>query len=144
MLEKEIGKNYDAEAREVYLHTICDGMETISYTRLFSPEELAEQREQLTEASIALADIEKTKKEAMADFAEQAKPHKEAKEKAIENLRSKSEVVEEECFKVLDDETKTVGFYNHNGDLVSSRGAFPKELQKTIFAEFRKTGTENN
>lgn len=144
MIEQEIGKNYSKEAREQYLRNICDGMENISYTRLFTPEELAEQRELLTEASIMLADIEQAKKETLAQFKEKAKPYEEQKADAINNLRTKSEVVNEECFKILDEDTKTIGFYNANGDLVSSRPAFPNELQRklNIFAEL-KTGTDD-
>ena len=37
-----------------------------------------------------------------------------------------------------------VGFYNREGNLVSSRPAFPNEMQKSIFMEIRKTGTNNN
>lgn len=143
MIEKELGKHLPQEQREEFLRNNCDGMESVSYTRIFTPEELAEQRELLTDASIMLADIERTKKAAMQDFKDQAKPWEDQKSKAIENLRTKSEVVEEECFKVVDDESKMVGFYNRQGDLVSSRGAFANEMQKTIFAEFRKTGTND-
>lgn len=143
MIEKELGKNYPADKRAEYLQNICDGSESVSYTRIFTLEELAEQREKLTEASIMLADIDKAKKDALANFKEEAKPWESQKAQAIDNLRTKSEVVEEECFKMLDEETKTVGFYNHNGDLVSSRPAFPNELQKTIFSVLRKEGTNN-
>lgn len=144
MLKTELGKEYaNQDEREQYLQSIADGTETVSYTRIFTTEELAEQRELLTDASIMLADIERTKKQAMADFKDQSKPWEDQKAKAIESLRTKSEVVEEDCFKVLDEETKMVGFYNSEGNLVSSRGAFASELQKTIFAEFRKTGTRD-
>ncbi len=144
MIKKEYGKDYSLEEREQFLRNTCDGMEEISYSRVFTPEELAKQREVLTEASIALADIEKAKKEAMDNFKEQAKPYIEEKTKAIENLKNKAETVFETCFKYIDEETKMVGFYNAEGNLVSSRPAFPNELQKTVFAEIRKTGTDNN
>lgn len=143
MIKKEYGKEYSLEEREQFLRNTCDGMEEISYSRLFTPEELAKQREVLTEASIALVDIETAKKEAMAGFKEQAKPYEEQKAKAIENLKTKSETVFETCYKYIDEETKMVGFYNAEGNLVSSRPAFPDEMQKTVFAEIRKTGTDN-
>lgn len=143
MIEKELGKNLPEDKREEFLRNNCDGMEMVSYTRIFTPEELAEQREELTDASIMLADIEREKKITLEKFKRQAKPYEEQKARAIENLRTKSEVVEEECFKVVDSESKMVGFYNAQGDLVSSRGAFASEMQKTIFTELRKTGTEN-
>lgn len=142
MLEKELGKNLAPEQRKTYLMNICDGSESISYNRIFSPEEIAEQRELLTDASIMLADIESNKKQVLADFKEQAKKWEQQKSKSLENLRTKSELVTEECFKVLDEDSKTVGFYNLSSDLVYSRGASPKELQKTIFTELRKTGTD--
>lgn len=50
-------------------------------------------------------------------------------------------VVEEDCYKFFDEETKMIGFYNKECDLVSSRPAFPDELQKTIFATIRSNGT---
>ena len=143
MIKKELGKEYPIEDREDFLRNICDGSEEISYSRVFSPEELAKQRELLTDASIKLADIAEEKKAAMAEYKEQEKPFLEQKAKAIENLRTKAETVTEECFKVLDEDTKMVGFYNQNGDLVSSRPAFPNELQKTIFTELRREGTNN-
>lgn len=145
MLQNELGKQFaNLDQRQEYLNSVCDGTESVSYTRIFTPEELAEQRENLAEANIMLDDIENTKKQALADFKEKAKPYEEMRKEAISNLRTKSEVVTEECFKILDEDTKTIGFYNANGDLVSSRPAFPNELQRklNIFAEL-KTGTDD-
>ena len=142
MIKQEYGKEYKSlEERENFLKNTCDGVEEISYSRMFTPEELAKQREILTEASIELNDIEDAKKAAMDGFKEQAKPYIEQRNTAIKNLKSKSEVVVETCFKYVDKETRMVGFYNANGDLVSSRPAFQDELQKTVFAEMR-TGTQ--
>ena len=142
MIKKEIGKEYSLEEREQFLRNTCDGTEEVSYSRVFTPEELAKQRELLTDASISLAEIEDAKKLAMAEFKERAKPYIEQKAKAIGNLKSKAETVFEECFKYFDEDTKMVGFYNIEGNLVSSRPAFPNEMQKTVFSEIRKTGTD--
>lgn len=143
MIEKEYGKHLPMEERADYLRNTCDGTEEVSYSRVFTPEELAKQRELLTDASIKLADIDEEKKAAMDSFKEQAKPYVEQKRKAIENLRTKAETVTEECFKYFDEETKMVGFYNKEGNLVSSRPAFPNEMQKTMFQVLRKDGTND-
>jgi hypothetical protein len=143
MIEKEYGKHLPMEERADYLRNTCDGTEEVSYSRVFTPEELAKQRELLTDASIKLADIDEEKKAAMDAFKEQAKPYIEQKNKAIENLRTKAETVTEECFKYFDEDTKMVGFYNKEGNLVSSRPAFPNEMQKTMFQVLRKDGTNN-
>lgn len=142
MLEKELAKNVPIEERADYLNNICDGTESMSYARQFTPEEMAEHRELLSNACIMLEDIEREKKSALTRFKDKAKQYEVQRKQAVDNLRMKSEVVEEECFKILDEETKMVGFYNSLGDLVNSRPALPKELQKSLFA-IRKTGTEN-
>nr|DAZ47644.1 MAG TPA: hypothetical protein [Caudoviricetes sp.] len=141
MLDKELGKEYPLEKREQFLNDNSDDVEKVSYSKAFSPEELAKQREDLTDAAIKLADIEEQKKEANAHFKELMKPLEQKKAVAIKNLKDKAMVVEEDCYKFFDEETKMVGFYNKEGDLVSSRPAFPDELQKTIFAAIRSNGT---
>ena len=143
MIEKEYGKHFPMEERADYLRNTCDGTEEVSYSRVFTPEELAKQRELLTDASIKLADIDEEKKAAMDAFKEQAKPYVEQKRKAIENLRTKAETVTEVCYKYFDEDTKMVGFYNKEGNLVNSRPAFPNEMQKTMFQVMRKDGTNN-
>lgn len=142
MIKKEIGKEYSLEEREQFLRNTCDGTEEVSYSRAFTPEELAEQRELLTDASISLAEIEQAKKDAINGFKQRAKPYIDQKNDAIKKLRDKAETVIEDCFKYFDDETNMVGFYNIEGNLVNSRPAFPSEMQKTVFSEIRKTGTD--
>lgn len=141
MLDKELGKEYPLEQREQFLNDNSDDVEKVSYSKTFTPEELAKQREDLTDAAIKLADIEEQKKEANAHFKELMKPLEQKKAVAIRNLKDKAMFVEEDCYKFFDEETKMVGFYNKEGDLVSSRPAFPDELQKTIFAAIRSNGT---
>ena len=143
MLDKELGKNYPIDEREAFLRNVSDGTETMSYARQLTSEELAKERELLTDACIMIADINEAKKAAMQNFKDQAKEYEEQRLRAIKNLRMKAEIVEEECFKVFDEETKMVGFYNSEGTLVNSRPAFHNEFQKTIFADFRKNGTED-
>lgn len=55
----------------------------------------------------------------------------------------KSEYVNELCFKFIDPQTKEVGYYNADGDLIESRPAFADELQGTIF-QLNRTGTDNH
>ena len=143
MLDRELGKDIAFEQRARFLEDNCDAVEEVTYSRAFEPEELALKREQLTDASIKIADIEEEKKEVMDGFKERLKPLQEQKSEAIKSLRDKSQTVTEKCYKFLDEETKMVGFYNKEGNLVSSRPAFQKELQKTILMDIRKNGTSN-
>lgn len=143
MLDRELGKDIALEERASFLEDNCDAVEEVTYSRAYEPEELALKREQLTDASIKIADIEEEKKEVMDGFKERLKPLQEQKSEAIKSLRDKSQTVTEKCYKFLDEETKMVGFYNKEGNLVSSRHAFQRELQKTIQMDIRKNGTSN-
>ena len=143
MLQRELGKEISLENRAGFLEDNCDAVEDVTYSRAFEPEELALRREQLTDASIRIADIEEEKKEAMDVFKERLKPLQEQKSEAIKAIRDKSQTVTEKCYKFLDEDTKMVGFYNKEGNLVSSRPAFQKELQRTIHMDIRRTGTNN-
>lgn len=143
MLDRELGKDIAIEEREQFLEDNCDAVEDVTYSRAFAPEELALKREQLTDSSIKIADIEEEKKEVMDGFKERMKPLQEQKADAIKALRDKSQTVTEKCYKFLDEDTKMVGFYNKEGNLVSSRPAFQRELQKTIQMDIRKNGTSN-
>ncbi len=143
MLDKELGKDIAIEERENFLRDNCDAVEEVTYSKMFTSEELAKQRETLTEVSIKIADIEEEKKQVIDNYREQLKPLQVEKAEAISNLKSKSQVVTEDCFKFLDEESRMVGFYNKEGILVNSRPAFPNELQKTMFSVLRKTGTDD-
>lgn len=144
MLDSELAKNVPLEDRAQVLEDSCDAVEDVTYSKPFTPEELALKREQLTDASIKIADIEEEKKEVMDGYKERLKPLQTQKEDAIKALRDKSQTVTEKCYKFFDEDTKTVGFYNKEGNLVNSRPAFKQELQKTIFSVMRKNGTEDN
>ena len=144
MLDSELAKNVPLEDRAQVLEDSCDAVEDVTYSKPFTPEELALKREQLTDASIKIADIEEEKKTVMDGYKEKLKPLQAVKDDAIKALREKSQTVTEKCYKFIDEESKTAGFYNKEGILVYSRPMFKQELQKTIFSVIRSTGTEDN
>ena len=71
------------------------------------------------------------------------RPENKKKKEALEGLKKKAELVEEDCYKFIDEDAKEVGYYNQNGDLIESRPAYSEEIQKTIFQVLRKNGTED-
>lgn len=142
MLDKELAKDIPIAERGDFLRDNCDAVESVTYSRTYTSEELAKQRETLTEVSIKIADIEEKKKEKAKHFKELLEPLVKERTQCVERLKSKSEVVTEDCYKFYDEETNSIGFYNDDGDLVYSRPAFPNEMQKTIYANLR-TGTND-
>lgn len=130
----------EGEARVNALDANSDAIEEITYTRRFSPDELADMRSRLADNSIEESDIEARKKEEIDRFKDQLKPIQKAKTTLLSKLKTKTEQVTESCYKMINREERLVGYYNSDGELVSARPLNALEMQKTIF-EVSKTGT---
>lgn len=142
-MKRELGKDFkQGESRKQFLADNADGIEKKVYMRQYTPEELLKLKESLSETCIKINDIEEELKEIKKEFKERIDPLLEAKKKTLEGLKNKAELVEENCYKFVDDEAREVGFYNENGDLIESRPAYSEELQKTLFSVLR-TGTND-
>lgn len=143
-MKRELGKDIpQGEQRRQFLADNADKVEKKEYMRHFTPEELLRKKEELSETCISINDIEEELKEIKAEYSEKLKPLIKEKKQALEDLKKKAELVEEDCYKFIDEETREVGYYNENGDLIESRPAYSDELQLTIFSVIRKTGTNN-
>lgn len=142
-MEKTIGKEYPEIQRVQFLKDNCDKVEKKTYMRQFSREEILQKKEELSEVSIAISDIEDEKKEVLKEIRERLDPLVEQKKTLLTNIKQKAEEVKDECFKFIDTEERMVGFYNGDGDLIELRPAFADELQRTVFMEARKTGTSD-
>ena len=141
-MEKFLGQEYSEERRKEFLADNCDNVESLGYTRRFSTEELAQKKEELANASIKINDIQEEKAELMKDFRERLKPVNQHRKQLLEELKTRTEFVEENCYKFIDHENREVGFYNSLGELVYSRPIMPNEMQATVFSINRKTGTD--
>lgn len=82
-------------------------------------------------------------KQVQAEYKARLKPLKEARSQMVSNIKSKAEYVREICYKFTDQEAKQTGYYNADGDLIEERPATADEMQPTIFAMARKTGTND-
>jgi hypothetical protein len=78
----------------------------------------------------------------IAEFKEELKHLLEKQKEFIKSLKEKAEKVKETCYKVVDKEEKQVGYYNKNGQLVSTRIAFDDELQQPNFYSEARSGTD--
>ena len=139
-MEKFLGQDMPESQRWDFLKDNADAVEKIGYMHRFTPEELAQKKELLSEACIKINDIEAEKKEIMDEFKERLKPYNAEKQELLKDIKNGSEYIENaECVKILYHEEKMAGFYNKLGELVYSRPIMPQEMQKTIFT--LNTGT---
>ena len=143
-MDKFLGQDIPEKDRWQFLKDNADAVEEVGYTRRFTPEELAQKKEELAEVSIRINDIELEKKEVMETFKERLKPLNEEKQELLDHIKKGSEYRSgEECAKILYHEERMAGFYNKLGELVYSRPIMPQEMQRTTFSINRKTGTES-
>jgi dynactin complex subunit len=142
-MQRELGKEItNPQQRKAFLHDNADSIEEKGYMKRFTPEELLQMKERLSETAIKINDIEEEKKEVMSEFKDRLKPLEDDKKSLLTGLKNKAEHITERCFKFVDMEAREVGFYNEDGDLIESRPAYADELQGNIF-QMARTGTEN-
>lgn len=142
-MERQLGQDLIPSMRESFLKDNCDACEQKGYMRQYTPEELQGHKEKLANLSIEISEIEAEKKISDAAYKGRLKPLKESRAQMVSNIKSKSEYVNEICYRFTDQDTKETGYYNKEGHLIESRPATADELQTTLFQVIRKTGTDN-
>lgn len=141
-MQKVLGQDIkDLEERKNFLIDNADGVEEMDYHKSYESDELERMNTEFANKHIRIAALE----DQIADFKEEInkelKPLKEEVKNLREDLKSKGHTVREKVYRFLDEKERMVGFYNAEGVLISSRPARRDELQKTVFADLRKEGT---
>lgn len=129
-------------------------MTTAILLRCWTTKELNEERrnelkESLVDKNIQLRDVRADKRAADELYKEQDKAYKNQikhlereSEEIAKTLKEKAEFVREDCFKFIDEETRTAGYYDNEGVLRYTRPIRPDERQGTLQMQIRRTGTE--
>lgn len=128
----------DLEQRRQFLLDNADEVVEMSYHKAFDADELADKKTQLAEASIRINDLEEQKKDYVQAIGLEIKPLKEEKKRLLAEIKSKGQDVREKVYKIIDFDERMIGYYNAEGDLISSEPAKSKDLQRTIHAELRE------
>lgn len=126
--------------RKMFLQDNCDAVEDLGYVKEIPTERLEELKEVLVENNIELRSLREAKKEAVKEFNDQIKPLEEINAQTTKQLKERSEYVNEQCYKFVDNEERTVGYYNSEGLLVFSRPIRPEEIQTTLNQAARAIG----
>jgi uncharacterized DUF497 family protein len=133
-MEVTLGKEYgNLSERETFLKDNCDKAEKKGYNKPFSEEEMQKHKENLSELSIEIEEVEESKKSSTSYHNSRLKDLKERRTKAISNIKSKSEYVSEVCYKFVDRDARITGYYNAEGLLVEQRTATAEELSTIKF-----------
>ena len=125
---------------------IMDNAETAeqkTYNKPLTEEQVETQRQNLLDAVLKKQELEEEEKEYLAGMKQQIDAYSGVMIRASSLLRTKSQLITEECYKLVDETDRRVGYYNSEGMLVDERPARQNELQPRLFA-MKPTGTESN
>lgn len=131
-MQKQLFETKSQEERERLLRDNAHKVEKHIYFRKFSAEEKDDLKDELSEKSIIINDIEEEAKEVAAEFKERKKPLVKRRGKILSDLKKGGEHITEDCYEIHDEEEKQVGIYNRLGELISQRPMRPDERQQAI------------
>jgi hypothetical protein len=120
---------------------LADKIESYSYMKSFSSEEMEEMRIELADKSIQLKGQEEELKDIKDVFKNKMKPNKERVNQLLTYLHQKAEAITEECSVLFEQDAGVAVYYSQLGVEVGRRPLVASEREATIFTELRKTGT---
>lgn len=112
----------------------ADKIENGKYFKKATDVELRQANDEHLRASISLKSLEAKKEAWMIGHKAEVKPLALIQRENLELLTNKGHVTEGNLYTFVDRENETVGIYNEHGELVSTRMAYPDELQTNIFS----------
>lgn len=142
-MEAQLFQELPLDERKEMLEANADAVEHLGYSRLLPSDEVDALKEQLSSTQIKIDEKQEELSAKAKVLKNEIKDLKANRKSITLRLKTRSEYIEEDCYKMVDDKRREVGYYNKEGVLVYSRPARKEELQKTIFAAIRKTGTED-
>lgn len=139
-MDKLLLQNLSAKERLETLENSADKIEEFSYTKPFTPDQIAVFKDDLSTGMIELNQLEDELQGIKEQYKARMKPMKQQTRTLLTNIKNKSEFVSEKCFVMIED--NEAGYYNADGVLVYQRPVLPGEKQKTIFS-VQRTGTND-
>lgn len=131
-MEKHLFENLDHHSRIQKLSNGCDKVVDHVYFKRFEKDELVQTKDDLSEALIKIDSLEMELADLKAEYKERLDPLKKEGKELLSLIKSKGEMVTEECYVMYDYDEKQAGVYNRMGELVELRPLKGDEYQKTI------------
>lgn len=133
-MEQFLFQEMPEEKRAMKLESISEGMEQRDYSVFLTQEELTLKKAQFTSLAIQEARLVDKKNEFLIEIKAEIKPIQIEKTNLLDEIKSGTIQENGVCYKLVDMETKMVGFYNKRGQLVEQRPMTIDDRQLTIKA----------
>lgn len=120
------------EKRAQQLEALSEGAEERDYSVFLTPEELAERKSQFTTLAIKEAKLNDAKKQFLDEIKMELKPIQSEKDGLLQEIKTGTIRETGICYKMVDHNTKMVGYYNNRGQLVEQRPMTMDDRQLSI------------
>ena len=131
-MQAQIGIGYTGQELISFLSANADKIEEMSFMRYFDKKEAEELKNELATLSVNINDVEEEQTEIVSTFKERKKPLITRKKQVLQELKWNGNHITEEVFKMIDTDSRMVGFYDKTGKLINSRPCNPDEYQLSI------------
>src|SRR3990167_5726329 len=138
-MENKLFETETPENRVRMLEDNCEKTESLEMKVPFSNEEKSDMRMELANNLTEIITEDEKLKKAKDLHKEAVKPKKETVKVLTKNLRNGYVKEEQTVYLFADQEAGRMGYYDSNGDLVSSRKLLPTEKQTSLLNINKKT-----
>lgn len=120
------------EKRVQHLEALSEGVENREYSTFLTHDELTERKSEFTSLAIQEAKLEDKKRNFLDELKVEMKPIQTKKQLLLTEIKTGSVRETGICYKMVDQETRMVGFYNKRGQLVDQRPMTMDDRQMTL------------
>lgn len=138
-MEQHLLQNEPHQKRLEVLKDSAEKVETFTYPKVLSAEEITKVREDYTQNAIRKAKLDEAKKEYSDNHNAEAKPIANEMKEQMQMIRSKVEEITEQVYHIADQDEGMMGYYNAQGKLVYQRPLLPNEKQLRIIETSKKS-----
>lgn len=107
----------------------AEKIETFTYPKVLTAEEITKIREDYTQNAIKKAKLDEAKKDFMDNYKTEAQPIANEMKDQMQMIRSKVKEITEQVYHIADQDEGMMGYYNERGVLVYQRPLMPEEKQ---------------
>lgn len=143
-MEQFIFSELTKSERQVKLRKISRGKERVTYMRNLTEAEIDTESKKLAQLCQRRNELEEEKKNVAKDYQTQIDSVKKDIDKSASVLNEGRKEQVEDCYKVINIETREVGFYNEQGELVKKRVAYDADLQLDMFEQQHEEEQKRN
>ena len=137
-MEKKLFENYSQIERIEMFEANADKVEERTYFEELSDNELIEKKSKFAQISIELAKLEDEKKAEMDKFKTKMKPIQKESSGLLNEIKTGHAEKYGKVYKMIDHETRMVGYYSEAGNLVEKRPATEDESRQLTIASSRR------